>query len=488
MSGDVSNRKRLISITGGNLRNNHLYISGHHDFFPKEVYGESKKQRGTGQKITLLVEGLPHPVETDIAMNGTDGRPRNFFRKRAWVATFFKRHELQEGDVIAIEKLSQFKYRIYPFESKNVREGAAIPDHWPKIDGGKPTAIDLFAGCGGFSGGLKKAGFANLLAVEWDAACCETFKANISERILQCAIQEVETFPQCDLLVGGPPCQGFSNLGERVPNDPRRQLWRHFLRAVRDSQPLIFIMENVQPLLKSAECQEIHRVAKELGYEVEGRVLNAADYGVPQVRKRAFVIGSRIGSPVFPQPTHKRQGAETTFQDQTLAPWRTVRDAIADLSAEPNDENWHIGRNPTPKSLKRYRCVPLGGNRWNLPLELMPECWKRKTKGGTDLFGRLWWDRPSVTIRTEFYKPEKGRYLHPEEHRPITHREAARLQGFDDSFLFFGKRIEVGIQIGNAVPPPLAYRLALAAIKQIRTQYSAPFGKSGKRTGAAISV
>jgi DNA (cytosine-5)-methyltransferase 1 len=98
----------------------------------------------------------------------------------------------------------------------------------------------------------------------------------------------------------------------------------------------------------------------------------------------------------------------------------------------------------------------------------MPECWKRKTKGGTDLFGRLWWDRPSVTIRTEFYKPEKGRYLHPEENRPITHREAARLQGFDDKFQFMGSKIEVGIQIGNAVPPPLAYRIGLAAMEEIR--------------------
>jgi len=101
----------------------------------------------------------------------------------------------------------------------------------------------------------------------------------------------------------------------------------------------------------------------------------------------------------------------------------------------------------------------------------MPECWKKKTKGGTDLFGRLWWDRPSVTIRTEFYKPEKGRYLHPVENRPITHREAALLQGFDDDFIFIGKKIEVGIQIGNAVPPPLGYQIGLAAIREL-TKYS----------------
>lgn len=468
MSGDVSDRKRLISITKGNLGNNHIYLSGHHDFFPKECYGEHNKKKGTGKWLTLIVEGLGEHINTDIGRDAANSKPRNFFRSRKWVGKFFERNRLREGDVIAIERLDKFTYRIYPFESRNIREGAVVPDHWPEIDPRGPTVIDLFAGCGGMSVGLKKAGFQNLLAVEWDASCCETFKANISRRVLQCAIQEVETFPACDLLVGGPPCQGFSNLGERVPNDPRRQLWRHFLRAVRDARPLIFVMENVPPLLKSAEYQEIYKEGRKLGYEIEGRILNAADYGTSQQRKRGFVIGSRIGSPVFPKPTHRDPDKAPTFESRKLPPWKTVRDAIGDLPVVPDGKNWHIGRNPTQMSLNRYRCVPPGGNRWDLPRELMPECWKKKTKGGTDLFGRLWWDRPSVTIRTEFYKPEKGRYLHPVQHRPITHKEAARLQGFDDDFAFVGKKIEVGVQIGNAVPPPLAYQIGLVTIREIK--------------------
>jgi len=468
VSGDVSDRKRLVSITNGNLAHDHIYISGHHDFFPRECYGKSNKKSGTGQKLKLFVEGLPDPIETDISIDSGNGRPRNFFRKRGWVRRFFARHNLRSGDVVAIERIDKFVYRIYPFESKNIREGATIPDHWPEIDPKKHTSIDLFAGCGGMSIGLKKAGFENLLAVEWDVSCCETFKANVNTRILQCAIQEVETFPSCDLLVGGPPCQGFSNLGERVPNDPRRQLWRHFLRAMKDAEPLIFVMENVPPLLRSAEYQEIIKEVRKLGYEVEGRLLNAADYGTPQQRKRAFVIGSRIGKPVFPKPTNRDPNLDPTFEEADLAFWKTVRDAICDLPPVPDGKNWHIGRNPTEMSMKRYRCIPPGGNRWNLPPSLMPECWKRKTKGGTDLFGRLWWDRPSVTIRTEFYKPEKGRYLHPVEDRPITHREAARLQGFDDDFIFIGKKIEVGIQIGNAVPPPLGYQIGLVAKRELR--------------------
>jgi len=480
MSGDVSDRKRLVSITKGNLAHKHIYLSGHHDFFPAESYGESSRRRGTGTELTLLVAGLKTPVKTDIGVNGSNGKPRNFFRNRRWVREFFEQHELREGDVIAIERVERLTYRVYPFESKNVREGAAIPEHWPRLRRGRLTVVDLFAGCGGMSVGLMKAGFENALAVEWDASCCETFRANISERILQCAIQEVDVFPKCDLLVGGPPCQGFSNLGEKLPNDPRRELWRHFVRAVRDGKPSMFVMENVPPLLKSAECEEICREVRKLGYKVEGRILNAADYGTPQIRKRAFLVGSRISQPVFPTPTHRDPGVEATFESARLPVWRTVRDAIGDLGSMPDGKNWHIGRNPTEKSVKRYRCIPAGGNRWDLPFELMPECWKKKTKGGTDLFGRLWWDKPSVTIRTEFYKPEKGRYLHPVADRPITHREAARLQGFDDEFEFKGTKIAVGIQIGNAVPPPLAYCIGVAAMGEIRRA-------SGGRTPGAGS-
>jgi DNA (cytosine-5)-methyltransferase 1 len=124
----------------------------------------------------------------------------------------------------------------------------------------------------------------------------------------------------------------------------------------------------------------------------------------------------------------------------------------------------HFGRTPTPKSLQRYKAIPKEGmNRFDLQKrapEITPKCWIRKKAGGTDLFGRLWWDRPAVTMRTEFYKPEKGRYLHPVQHRPITPREAARFQSFPDDFIFKGSKIEIAKQIGNAVPPLLAARIA----------------------------
>jgi DNA (cytosine-5)-methyltransferase 1 len=142
-----------------------------------------------------------------------------------------------------------------------------------------------------------------------------------------------------------------------------------------------------------------------------------------------------------------------------------VRDAIADLPAEPSGKNWHNPRNPKPISLERYRTIPNEGeNRFDLAArrpDITPACWLRKKSGSTDVFGRLWWDRPAFTIRTEFYKPEKGRYLHPSAHRPITVREAARLMSFEDDFEFpvDQSMTSVAKQIGNAVPPLLARRL-----------------------------
>jgi len=459
MSGRVGHRKRLVCVTAANIRESHLYLTGHTDFFPADCYGASSAKRGTGKPIELEVAGLPETVHTDIPTDPRTGSPRRFFRSRSWVRVFFAKHGIKPGDTICIEKIAQRRFRISPFEAKEQRDcpSSFVFDAEPSGKG--PRVIELFAGCGGMALGFKMAGFRTVLANEWDRDACDTLRANISDRVLNCAIQEIDSFPEADVVAGGPPCQGFSNLGERVPNDPRNQLWRHYFRCIDIVRPKVFVLENVPPLLKSAEYQEMIRVAHQLGYRVEGRVLNAADYGVPQTRKRAIVIGSRIGEPTFPAQTHV-DPAKRNLHTHDLPAWQTVRDAIGHLPLEPTGKNWHIGRNPTPKSVQRYKCVPPGGNRWDLPPHLMPDCWKRKTQGGTDLFGRLWWDRPSVTIRTEFYKPEKGRYLHPTAHRPITHLEASLLQSFPESFVFCGKKIGVGIQIGNAVPPKLGLAIA----------------------------
>lgn len=326
------------------------------------------------------------------------------------------------------------------------------------------SVIDLFSGAGGFTVGFVRAGFDPVFAIDNDAPSVETYRANFGPHAVCKDINDVRSFPKADVVIGGPPCQGFSNLGLRLSDDPRNQLWRGFLRCVRLSKPLVFVMENVPPILKSAEYEAIREEAERLGYRVEGRVLHAANYGAPQKRQRAIIIGSRLGDPVFPEETHF-DPSKNGHSPNGKKPWTSLREVIGDLPLKPSGENWHIGRNPRPESLTRYKCVPAGGNRWDLYRkrpDLTPQCWIKKVSGGTDLFGRLEWDKPAFTIRTEFFKPEKGRYLHPEAHRPITHREAARIQTFPDDFEFRGSKIEVAKQIGNAVPCLLAYRIAEA--------------------------
>lgn len=460
MSGRVGHRKRLICVTAGDLRSARLRLTGHLDLFPADCFGRSMSAGDIARPLRLEVEGLPDVVETDIPVDSKSGKVLPAFRKRAWIRAFFERHHIKAGDTVSLERLDSHAFRVALFEAKADREAFHSLRFDASLNGAQPTVIELFAGCGGMALGFKQQGFATVLANEWDRPACDSLRANVTDRVLNCAIQEIEQFPAADVVAGGPPCQGFSNLGERVPNDPRNQLWRQYMRCVEQARPKVFVLENVPPLLKSAEYQELLRIAEILGYQVEARVLNAADYGVPQARKRAIVMGSRIGRPSFPAPTHVNP-AKRDLLTADLPNWRTVRDAIGHLPLDPTGVNWHIGRNPTQKSLARYRSIPPGGNRWDLPDELMPECWKRKTEGGTDLMGRLWWDRPSVTIRTEFYKPEKGRYLHPQADRPITHLEASLLQSFPEAFQFIGSRINVGVQIGNAVPPRLASALAI---------------------------
>lgn len=355
--------------------------------------------------------------------------------------------------------------------------------------------IDLFSGAGGLSVGFDRLcnhPFRSVWANDFNADAADTYNANfngvcrpgdISEHIRN----NDGEFPQSDIVIGGPPCQGFSLLNKQRLNDSRKELWIPYMQIVESCGAQVFIMENVPQLLGSEEYSEIIWRAKDLGFSIWSGVLSAADYGVPQLRKRAFIVGSKMADPsnYFPPlRTHydpKKKPSQLTFAagkySSEARPWRTVKEAIGDLPPPVGTEirkiepplDLHFGRTPTAKSIARYRAIPEEGmNRFDLQRaapELTPDCWIKKKSGGTDLFGRLWWDRPAFTIRTEFYKPEKGRYLHPEQHRPITHREAARLQSFPDSFIFTGSKIEVARQIGNAVPPLLAAAVADAVYK-----------------------
>lgn len=353
--------------------------------------------------------------------------------------------------------------------------------------------IDLFCGAGGMTLGFSERfgqPFKPIWANDFNSYCVKTYNHNfgnhcIAGDLVDFLEQSKNGIPSADIVIGGPPCQGFSLLNKNRVGDPRNELWRPFLSIVEQSGADVFVMENVPHLIGTFEHGEIVGHAEEMGFDVWHGALTAADFGVPQTRKRAFIIGCRFMDPkaVFPpRKTHYNPNSKAVQQnipgiaDDGYIPkpekWRTVRDAIADLPPPEGTQiretdpplDLHFGRNPTQLSIDRYRAIPREGmNRFDLQRkapELTPDCWIRKKSGGTDLFGRLWYDRPAFTIRTEFYKPEKGRYLHPEQHRPITHREAARFQSFPDDFVFLGTKIEIAKQIGNAVPPLLAARVA----------------------------
>ena len=310
--------------------------------------------------------------------------------------------------------------------------------------------------------GFREAGFEPILAVEKEKDFAETYRRNFGDHVLAQDIADIVdaggiTCP-ADVVIGGPPCQGFSNLTGNRANDPRRAMWRFYMDVVESTQCKVFVVENVPNLLSSPEGKAIVRRAKQLGFHISEQsmgILRASDFGVPQNRRRAIIMASRLGPITLPQPVSNRMSVRQALKGVPRKPTAT------ELRRTPaKGSDLHIARNPTPKSLERYRLIPPGGNRFDLQRaapHLTPDCWIRKTEGGTDLFGRLLWDEPArCTIRCEFYKPEKGRYLHPSEDRPITHWEAARLQTFPDSFKWCGTKIRIAIQIGNAVPPMFA--------------------------------
>ncbi|MEV0106233.1 DNA cytosine methyltransferase [Nocardia sp. NPDC050799] len=334
--------------------------------------------------------------------------------------------------------------------------------------------LDLFAGAGGLTAGLHQSDdrFATVRAVEMDLAAAATYRTTFGDLVYPGRIEDWlkdEEVPAVDVVVGGPPCQGFSTLGKQDADDTRNRMWLHYAQTVQRAQPRMFVLENVPQFLASPEFALFQRATRKGGrladYTFETFVLNSADYGSPQARKRTVVIGRHRDLPASGAPP-----TTTTRQ-------RTVRDAFAGVPAAVTERELpdqhvefagrsfpgafktsqlHVTRKFEDRSLARFASIPRGGNRFDIPDELLSPCWRRHTTGSADVMGRLHWDRPSVTIRTEFFKPEKGRYLHPTENRAITHYEAALLQGFSEDHQWVGSKTAIARQIGNAVPIPLA--------------------------------
>jgi len=346
------------------------------------------------------------------------------------------------------------------------------------------SVLDLFAGAGGLTAGIHAASsrFVTSGAVEWDQAAAASYEATYGQGLVFAGdIKEwlEGHVPTVDVIVGGPPCQGFSSLGKQNVEDERNSLWREYAQTIRRARPKYFVVENVAEFKKSPQYLQFKAETSHGGmlseYDFEAKVYNAADFGAAQARRRTVIVGYRrdLGFPGELQPTHSRD------PDSGLLPWVTVKDVLADAPREPDRDQvlkarrtafknkefagpfsvreLHWSRNYTQLSKDRFAVIPPGGNRRDLEAHphLMSPCWSKHKTGSGDVMGRLHWDRPSVTIRTEFFKPEKGRYLHPEEDRAITHYEAALLQGFGLEHRFVGSRTEIARQIGNAVPIPL---------------------------------
>ncbi len=339
-------------------------------------------------------------------------------------------------------------------------------------ESGRPTAIDLFSGCGGLTLGLKQAGFDVRGAVEIDALAVETYRANHPEvEVWDKDVRKVSPRSvmrklglkkgELDLLSGCPPCQGFSTVrtrnGKRRPRDERNELLLEFLRFVEAMRPKAVMMENVPRLAGTRLFREFRSRLRKLGYEGEHRVLNAADYGVPQRRRRLIYLASAVGGIAFAEASKKRV---------------TVRDAIDGLpkAGASGDPIHDFGESRTAEVIALIRSIPKdGGSRSDLGEERQLEC-HRKCDGFKDIYGRMAWDGVAPTITGGCFNPSKGRFLHPKENRAITMREAALLQGFPRRYKFpnAGSKTAVAEMIGNALPPAFVRRQALVLRGHLR--------------------
>jgi len=330
--------------------------------------------------------------------------------------------------------------------------------------------VDLFAGAGGLSLGLKQAGHTPVFAAEQNPHALATYRKNLGEHAhdLDIATLSPESIRrragEIDLVVGGPPCQGFSVQRRGAAEDDRNGLVVRFAELAVALSPRFILMENVPSVRgRGRRVLEAFERVTSASYDLAVQVLDAADYGVAQHRRRAFVVGWRKGSRPF------------DFPSPTSTP-RTVRDALADLPAPPTDYRPHpdfpnhIRARITAPNIERIRHVPEGGGRLDIPHELQLPCHRNAgTHRHLDVFGRMWWDRPAPTLTAMFDNFSRGRFAHPVQDRSITGREGARLQGFPDSFVFEGPKKEVARQIGNAVPPPLARALGGALENSLTT-------------------
>ena len=333
-------------------------------------------------------------------------------------------------------------------------------------------SIDIFSGVGGLTEGMHQANFKTELAFEIDELASKAYQLNhstttvITKDIRKVSIAEIKrklNGKTIHLLAGCPPCQGFSSirrLNRTTPvDDDRNNLIMEYVRLVKALKPYTIMMENVPGLVEYDLFKKAIKIlSEELNYNIDFKVVNVKDYGVPQSRRRLVLVGSRLGEIKVAPPINKKS---------------TVKETIGHLpKPEKSDDLLHkIFPNHTEKIKKRIALTPKDGGSWkDLPKKYILECHKKDNVGFNDVYGRLRWDNYSTTITGGCLNPSKGRFLHPEQNRNISAREAALLQSFSEDYKFpiDAPVSKIALMIGNALPPKFSYHQSLNISNHIK--------------------
>ncbi len=351
----------------------------------------------------------------------------------------------------------------------------------------KLHAIDVFAGCGGLTVGLKRAGIAVRAAIELEKHAAASYRANHSDvhvfeqdirNLSGDAILRKIGIDRLDMIAGCPPCQGFSSLtrSSSAP-DPRNELVFEIARLTRELRPDLVMMENVPGLAMKGEAHfnKLLRSLRAMSYRLAWGVLQVADYGVPQRRRRLVLFASRKFQPSLPAPTHSRGGKNG------LPKWRSLRDLSGQMSTlgtpntlsaalaagGPSNTDWHVVRDISSANKTRLRHAKPGGRWSKIPKRSRPECHQDLSSGFQNVYGRMTWDEPAPTITGGCTTPSKGRFGHPDQLRTISVREAALIQTFPVDYQFVTNYMEFACtMIGNALPCDFAEHLATSLLQQ----------------------
>lgn len=346
--------------------------------------------------------------------------------------------------------------KIFKLILYNVFSNQSLPNSMkPKL-----KYIDLFSGAGGFSLGFDRLGFQNIFSVDIEPSFCKTYKHNFPKHTLiekdiyqlsNSEIKELTKSEKVDVIIGGPPCQGFSiagNIGRKFIDDPRNRLFKEFVRVVNVVKPKFFVMENVARLYthKKGETKtEILKDFEKLGYHVDCRILNSADYGVPQLRRRAIFIGNLMHSAIkFPE----KETEDYVSVKEALSKYPKLKSG--ETSTFPN----HIAMSHSEQMLKKMGYISDGGNREEIPEHIRPK------SGDIRKYIKYASNKPSVCVTGDMRK-----IFHYDQNRALTVRELAKLQSFPDDFIFKGNRISQQQQVGNSVPPKMAEAIAKVIIR-----------------------